>query len=43
MYIYTVTSEKEIDNVKAIKYKIKFINGFRFMSYSLSSLVHNSF
>ena len=33
--------EKELDNAKAITHKIKFIDSFRFMSSSLSSLVNN--
>ena len=33
--------EKELDNGKTIKYKIKFIDSFRFMSSSLSNLVDN--
>ena len=33
--------EKELDNGKSIKYKIKFIDGFRFLSSSLSNLVDN--
>ena len=33
--------KKELDNGKSIKYKIKFIDNFRFMSSSLSNLVIN--
>ena len=33
--------EKDLDNGKAITYKLKFINSFRFMSISLSSLADN--
>ena len=33
--------EKEFDNGKSIKYKIKFIDSFRFMSSSLGNLVDN--
>ena len=33
--------KKELDNGKAIKYELKFIDSFRFMSSSLSSLVDN--
>ena len=32
---------KELDNAKTITYKLKFIDSFRFMSTSLSSLVDN--
>ena len=32
---------KELDNGKTITYKIKFVDSFRFMSGSLSSLVDN--
>ena len=32
---------KECDNTKTITYKLKFIDSFRFMSTSLSSLVDN--
>ena len=34
---FSVPIKKELDNGKSIKYKIKFINTFRFMSKSLSS------
>ena len=33
--------KKELDNYKTITYKLKFIDSFRFMSPSLSSLVDN--
>ena len=33
--------KRELDNGKAIKYELKFIDSFRFMSSSLSSLVDN--
>ena len=33
--------KKELDNGNSIKYKIKFIDSFRFMSRSLSILVDN--
>ena len=33
--------KKELDNNKTIAYKLKFIDSFRFMSNSLSSLVDN--
>ena len=36
---FSVPIEKELDNGKSIKYKTKFIDGFRFMSSSLSILV----
>ena len=38
---FTVLTNKELDNGKLIKYKIKFIHSFRFMSTSLSKLVNN--
>ena len=38
---FSVQIEKILDNGKAIKYKIKFIDSFRFMSSSLSNLVDN--
>ena len=37
----TVPISKELDNGKTITYKLKFIDSFRFMSTSLSSLVDN--
>ena len=36
-----VKINKELDNGKTITYKLKFIDSFRFMSTSLSSLVDN--
>ena len=36
---FSVPIEKELDNGKTVTYKIKFIDSFRFMSSSLSSLV----
>ena len=38
---FSVPIKKELDNGKIIIYKLKFIDGFRFMSTSLSSLVDN--
>ena len=38
---FSVPIKKERDNGKTITYKIKFIDSFRFMSSSLSSLVHD--
>ena len=38
---FTVPISKELDNGKTITYKLKFIDSFRFMSTSLSSLVDN--
>ena len=37
-----ITVKKDVDNGKTITYKIKFIDSFRIMSSSLSSLVDNS-
>ena len=39
---FSVTIKKELDNSKTITYKLKFIDSFRFMSTSPSSLVDNS-
>ena len=33
--------KKELDNGKLMTYKLKFVDSFRFMSSSLSSLVDN--
>ena len=38
---FSVPIKKELDNNKTITYKLKFIDSFRFMSTSLSSLVDN--
>ena len=38
---FSVPIKKELDNGKTITYKLKFIDSFRFMPTSLSSLVHN--
>ena len=38
---FSVTIKKELDNGKTITYKLKFIDSFRFMPTSLSSLVDN--
>ena len=38
---FSVPVSKELDNGKTITYKLKFIDSFRFMSTSLSSLVDN--
>ena len=38
---FSVPIEKELDSTKTITYKLKFIDCFRFMSTSLSSLVDN--
>ena len=38
---FSVPVNKECDNRKTISYKLKFIDSFRFMSTSLSSLVDN--
>ena len=39
--IFSVALKKENDNSKKIKYKLKFIDSYRFMSTSLSNLVDN--
>ena len=39
VYYFLVPIKKELDNGKSIKYKIKFIDIFRFMSSKLSDLV----
>ena len=38
---FSVPINKELDNVKTIKCKLKFIDSFRFMSAPISSLVDN--
>ena len=38
---FSVPIKKELNNDKTITYKLKFIDSFRFMSTSLSSLVDN--
>ena len=38
---FSVRIKKELDNSKTITYKLKFIDSFRFMSTSISSLVDN--
>ena len=38
---FSVPISKELDNDKTIKYRLKFIDSFRFMLTSLSSLVDN--
>ena len=38
---FSVPIKKELDNGKTITYKIKFIDSFRFMSSSISTLVDN--
>ena len=38
---FSVPIKKELDNGKTVTYKLKFIDRFRFMSSSLSSLVNN--
>ena len=38
---FSVPISKELDNGKTITYRLKFIDSFRFMSTSLSSLVDN--
>ena len=41
IFYFSVPLSKELDNGKTITYKLKFIDSFRFMSTSLSSLVDN--
>ena len=38
---FSVPIKKELDNNKTVTYKLKFIDSFRFMSTSLSSLADN--
>ena len=38
---FSVLTKKEFDNGKTIMYKLNFIDSFRFMSTSLSTLVVN--
>ena len=38
---FSLTIKKELDNNETITYKLKFVDSFRFMSTSLSSLVDN--
>ena len=38
---FLVPIKKELDNSTSVKYKIKFINSFRFMSRKLSDLINN--
>ena len=38
---FSVPIKKELDNGKAITYKLKFLDSFRFMSTSLLRLVDN--
>ena len=41
-FTISVPIKKELDNSKTITYKLNFVDSFRFMSTSLSSLVDNS-
>ena len=41
IYSFAVPLKRENDNGKKITYKLKFIDSYRFMSNSLSNLVHN--
>ena len=41
IYYFLVPISKELDNSKIITYKLKFIDSFRFISTSLSSLSDN--
>ena len=38
---FSVPIKKEVDNNKTVMYKLKFIDSFRFISTSLSSLIDN--
>ena len=38
---FSVPTKKQLDNSKTIRYKLKFIDSFRFVSTTLSSLVDN--
>ena len=38
---FSVPIKNELDNVKIVTYKLKFIDSYRFMSTSLSDLVDN--
>ena len=38
---FSVPFKKDLKNGKSIKYKLKFVDGFRFMATSLSNLVNN--
>ena len=38
---FSVPIKKQLDNEKTVPYKLKFIDSFRFMSTSLSSLLNN--
>ena len=40
-YFFSVPIEKGLDNGKSMKYKVMFIDSFRFMQTSLSKLVNN--
>ena len=40
-YNFSIPINKELDNDKLIKYKLKFIYSFRFMSASLAILLDN--
>ena len=39
---FSAPTKKECDNNKTITYKLKFIDSFRFMPYSVSELVDNT-
>ena len=41
IYTFLVPIKRELDNDKTIRFKMKFIDNFRFMSSSLSDLVDN--
>ena len=41
IYYFSAPIKKKLDNSNSVTYKLKFIDSFRFMSTSLSSLVDN--
>ena len=41
VFVFSIAIKKELEDGKRITYKLKFIDSFRFMSTSLSSLVDN--
>ena len=41
VFVFSIAIKKELEDGKRITYKLKFIDSFRYMSTSLSSLVDN--